>query len=56
VCRNWEEKQFLSSHCAIQYEDKNVMTKPVLVVLLSSYSPKDREKDIQQIVEWYLKS
>ena len=42
VCRNWEEKQFLSSHCAIHYDDEKASVRPILVVLLSCYSPKDR--------------
>jgi hypothetical protein len=27
-----------------------------VVVLLGCYGPGDREKDIQQITEWYIKS
>lgn len=41
LCRNWEEKQFLSSNCAIKY-DINTEIRPIIVVLLNSYSPKDR--------------
>lgn len=54
VCRNWSEKQFMSSHCSVFYEEEGV--KPIVVVALSCYSPNDREKDIQQIIEWYIKS
>ena len=55
VCRNWDENSFMDSHCSIYYEDKEGKRRPVVVVLLGSYGPVDREKDIQQIVEWYLK-
>lgn len=56
VCRNWEEDNFMSSHCAVYYEDQTAQLRPIVLVLLASYGPSDREKDIQQIVEWYLKN
>lgn len=54
VCRNWDENQFMSSHCSVFYQD--LENRPIVIVALGSYSPVDREKDIQQIVEWYLKN
>lgn len=54
VCRNWEEDNFMSSHCSIYYDQTAV--RPIVVVLLGCYGPGDREKDIQQITEWYIKS
>ena len=30
--------------------------RPIVIVLLGSYGPSDREKDIQQIAEWYIKN
>ena len=30
--------------------------RPIIAVLLGCYGPSDREKDIQQVVEWYLKN
>lgn len=30
--------------------------RPIVAVLLGCYGPNDREKDIQQLVEWYVKS
>lgn len=46
----------MSSHCAVYYEDQTAQLRPIVLVLLASYGPSDREKDIQQIVEWYLKN
>jgi hypothetical protein len=54
VCRNWEEDNFMNSHCSIYYE--HLTLRPIVVILLGSYGPSDREKDIQQITEWYLKN
>ena len=56
VCRNWEENNFMGSHCAVYYEDQSSHLRPIVLVLIASYGPTDREKDIQQIVEWYLKN
>ena len=44
----------MSSHCSVFYEKENI--KPAVFVVLSSYSPNDREKDIQQVIEWYIKN
>ena len=54
ICRNWGENQFMNSHSSILYEQSQIM--PVVVVLLGCYGPQDLEKDIQQIIEWYIKS
>lgn len=53
VCRNWEEGQFMNSSGAVFYEQIGI--EPIVLVLMGSYGPLDREKDIQQIIEWYLK-
>lgn len=55
VSRNWEENNFMDSHCSIFYEGQEQF-RPIVAVLLGCYGPSDREKDIQQIVEWYLKN
>ncbi len=56
VCRNWEEDNFMNSHCSIYYDQSVNQCRPIVVVLLGSYGPSDREKDIQQIAEWYIKN
>lgn len=38
----------MNSNGAIFYEELGV--QPIVVVLLGSYGPSDREKDIQQII------
>lgn len=53
VCRNWGLKNFMNSHCAVYYEPENM--NPIIIVLLGCYGAQDREKDIQQIIEWYIK-
>ena len=45
----------MNSHCSLFHEPGNGM-RPVIAVLLGCYGPSDREKDIQQVVEWYLKN
>ena len=54
ICRNWGENNFMSSHCSVYYEAAGI--EPIIVVLFGSYGPLDRQKDVQQIIEWYLKS
>lgn len=44
----------MSSHCSVYYEAPGI--EPIIVILFGSYGPLDREKDVQQIIEWYLKS
>lgn len=48
VCRNWDDKQFMDSHCCVYYEEEEL--SPIVMVALGCYSPSDREKDIQQII------
>ena len=43
----------MSSHCSVFYDQEGI--KPIVVVALGCYSPNDREKDIQQLIAWYLK-
>ena len=44
----------MTANCSIYYND-GVM-RPIIVVLLGCYGNVDREKDIQQVVEWYVKN
>lgn len=46
----------MDSNCSIFYENEAENIRPIVVVLLGCYGPSDREKDIQQIAEWYLKN
>jgi len=46
----------MNSHCSIYYDQSTNQMRPIVVVLLGSYGPSDREKDIQQITEWYIKN
>lgn len=46
----------MNSHCSIYYDQSGNQCRPIIVILLGSYGPVDREKDIQQIVEWYIKN
>jgi hypothetical protein len=46
----------MNSHCSIYYENDQSKVRPIVAVLLDCYGPHDREKDIQQLAEWYLKS
>lgn len=56
VCRNWDEQSFMDSHCSIFYENHFEDIRPIVVILLDCYGPNDREKDIQQVAEWYIKN
>ena len=45
----------MNSHCSIYYDQNINQCRPIVAVLLGCYGPSDREKDIQQITEWYIK-
>lgn len=44
----------MNSNGAVFYEQVGV--QPIVVVLLGSYGVVDRERDIQQVIEWYLRN